>query len=48
MRRPSYASDLTKLQALAPKLQSLGGSDFSKASKAIEKNAKSDCKVNLS
>jgi hypothetical protein len=40
--------DLTKLQALAPKLQSLGGSDFSKASKAIEKNAKSDCKVNLS
>ena len=39
--------DLTKLQALAPKLQSLGGTDFSKASKAIEKNAKSDCKVDL-
>lgn len=40
--------DMAKLQALAPKLQSLGGSEFSKASKAIEKNAKSDCKVNLS
>ena len=40
--------DLSKLQALAPKLQSLGGADFTKASKAIEKNAKSDCKVNLS
>lgn len=40
--------DLSKLQALAPKLESLGGANFSKASKAIEKNAKSDCKVNLS
>jgi hypothetical protein len=39
--------DLSKLQALAPKLQSLGGANFSKASKAIEKNAKSDCKVDL-
>ncbi len=39
--------NLAKLQALAPKLQSLGGAQFTKASKAIETNAKSDCKVNL-
>jgi hypothetical protein len=39
--------DMAKLQALAPKLQSLGDAKFSKASKAIAKNAKSECNVNL-
>jgi hypothetical protein len=37
-----------KLAALAPKLESLTGAKFTKASKAIEKNAKDTCNVDLS
>jgi cytochrome c556 len=41
-------ADVAKLQALVPKLSAaFGGSDVTKASKAIEKHAKSSCKVDL-
>jgi hypothetical protein len=40
--------NVAKLQALAPKLESLGGAKFTKASKHIEKQAKDTCKVDLS
>jgi hypothetical protein len=39
--------DLSKLQALAPKLQSLGSADVSGAATAIAKNAKDTCGVDL-
>lgn len=40
--------DLQKLQALAPKLQSLSSSDVTNAAQAIAKNAKDTCGVDLS
>ena len=40
-------ADPTKLAALAPKLQAISGAKVTKASKAIEKHAKSTCKVTL-
>jgi hypothetical protein len=40
-------ADPTKLAALAPKLQQISSAKVSKASKAIEKHAKSTCKVTL-
>jgi hypothetical protein len=40
--------DPQKLAAIAPKLQSLSGAKFTKATKAIEKHAKDTCNVNLS
>lgn len=39
--------DISKLQALAPKLQSLSGSEVSDAADAIAKDAKSSCGVDL-
>jgi hypothetical protein len=40
--------DAQKLQAVLPKLQALSSAKFAKASKNIEKHAKSECNVNLS
>ncbi len=39
--------DTSKLSALAPKLQKLGGAKFEKAGNSIEKHAKSTCDVKL-
>lgn len=39
--------DVTKLQSLATDLQKLSDAEFEKASKAIEKHAKDECKVDL-
>lgn len=40
--------DVSKLRSLATDLQKLSDAEFEKASKAIEKHAKSECKVDLS
>ena len=40
--------DVEKLQGLATEFQKLNSSEFDKASKAIEKHAKDECKVDLS
>jgi hypothetical protein len=40
-------ADPTKLAALAPKLEAMSSDKVEKASKAIEKHAKSTCKVTL-
>lgn len=40
-------ADLSKLQALVPKLQALSSSDFSDAATRIENNAKDTCGVDL-
>ncbi len=40
-------ADLSKLQALAPKLQSLNSSDVSDAAKNISDDAKKSCDVDL-
>ncbi len=40
-------ADLSKLQSLAPKLQSLSGSDVSNAAKNISADAKKSCGVDL-
>jgi hypothetical protein len=40
--------DVSKLAALGPKLQALGGSEVNDAAANIEKNAKSACGVDLS
>jgi hypothetical protein len=39
--------DVSKLQSLATDLQKLSDAEFDKASKAIEKHAKDECKVDL-
>jgi len=40
--------DVEELQGLATEFQKLNSTEFDKASKAIEKHAKDECKVNLS
>ncbi len=40
--------DVEELQNLATEFQKLNSTEFDKASKAIEKHAKDECKVNLS
>jgi hypothetical protein len=45
--QPPPGVDLSKLQALAPKLQALSSTDVSSAANRIAKNAKDSCGVDL-